>query len=288
VLLLALSQRLDPAGEVSGGGYWLLESKDGGRTWSSLLYTGLRQYRPYELAKQSSLPMLDGDTLQLEASVRELEEKSITFPPINLSMKREKKDLFLQARLSALRKDSDADGLSDLVEERLLTDPKAADTDADGLSDGEDALPQVSSVRGGPESPEAQLLADFIATLRGGEQAQKGLVVGLPDPDNSHDAQWLPRGTTPESRYDVTFLEMDRGPLRGVRMPSRTLVLTPEERSKAQERFGSFFPMSVEILLNARGDQAFIEWNEHWRGGSYLARKKDGQWVLESRGGWIT
>ncbi|MFY0528401.1 hypothetical protein ACN28I_36330 [Archangium gephyra] len=102
ILLLALSQRLDPAGEVSGGGYWLLDSRDGGKTWGSILYTGLRQYRPYELAKKSSLPMLDGDTLRLEASVRELEEKSITFPPLGLKTKREKKNLFLQASLPEL------------------------------------------------------------------------------------------------------------------------------------------------------------------------------------------
>lgn len=288
VLLLALSQRLDPAGEISGGGYWLLESQDGGKTWSSLLYTGLRQYRPYELAKKSSLPMLDGDTLRLEASVRELEEKSITLPPIRLKTKREKKDLFLQARLSELQKDSDADGLPDLVEERFLTDPKAADTDADGLSDGEDPLPHVRAVQRGEESPGARLLTAFLATLKGGKGVPKGLEVGLPDEDGPQDPMRLPKGTTPESRYDATFLEMDRGGLRGVQRGSRTLVLTSEELTKAQERFGSFFGLSVELLFNAAGDQALITWSEHWRGGKYLARMQNGQWVFESLGQWMT
>lgn len=288
VLLLALSQRLDPAGEVSGGGYWLLESRDGGRTWDSPLYTGLRQYRPYELAKRSSLPMLDGDTLQLEASVRELEEKSITFPPLGLATKREKKGLFVRAPLAELQKDSDADGLPDLVEQRLLTDPSSADTDADGLPDGEDALPQVPALHGGTQSPEASLLSAFITLLQGGEEALKGLQVGLPDEGTPPDELRLPTGPTPESRYDVTFLEMERGPLRGVRPSSRTLVLTTEELSAAQERFGRFYPLRVDIQLNAKGDQALIQWDEHWRGGTYEARLKDGQWVFESRGEWIT
>lgn len=288
VLLLALSQRLDPAGEVSGGGYWLLESKDRGRTWDSPLYTGLRQYRPYELAKRSSLPMLDGDTLQLEASVRELEEQSITFPPLGLATKREQKGLFVRAPLAELQKDSDADGLPDLVEQRLLTDPNAADTDADGLPDGEDALPQVPAVHEGAQSPEASLLSAFITLQQGGEEALKGLQVGLPDEGAPPDELRLPTGPTPESRYDVTFLEMERGPLRGVRLSSRTIVLTQEELSAAQERFGRFYPLRIDIQLDAKGDQAVIKWDEHWRGGTYEARMKDGQWVFESRGEWIT
>ncbi|PTL81325.1 hypothetical protein [Vitiosangium sp. GDMCC 1.1324] len=288
VLLLALSQRLDPVGEVSGGGYWLLESQNGGQTWSSILYTGLRQYRPYELATKSSLPMLEGDTLRLEASVRELEEKSITFPPIGLRTKREKKGLFLQASLAELRNDTDADGLPDLVEERLLTDPNVADSDADGLSDEEDPLPQVPAARRGTESPGAQLLPAFLAWLNTGETIPKGLEVGLPDEGDSQNVLRLPKGTTPESRYDATFLEMDRGLLRGVRMPSRTLVLSSEELKTAQERFGRFYPLSIQFLFNTRGDTALIEWNEHWRGGSYVARKKDGQWEFESLSSWIT
>jgi hypothetical protein len=288
VLVLALSQRLDPVGEVSGGGYWLLDSQDGGRTWSSLLYLGLRQYRPYELAKKSSLPMLDGDTLRLAASVRELDEQSITFPPIHLSTKREKKNLFLQARLSELQKDTDADGLPDLIEERFLTDPKAADTDADGLSDGEDPLPQVPAIQRGKESPEARLLMAFLARLKQGEEVLKGLEVGLPDEDGPGDEPRLPKGTTPESRYDATFLEMDRGALRGVQQASRTLVLTSEELARAEERFGGFFGLSVELLFNAAGDQALISWGEQWRGGRYLARLENGQWVFQSLSQWIT
>lgn len=279
VVLLALSQRLDPAGEVSGGGYWLLESKDGGKTWGSLLYTGLRQYRPYELAEKSSLPMLDGDTLRLEASVRELEEKSITFPPIGLSLKREQTGLVLQAPLADLRKDSDQDGLPDLVEARLFTDPNTADTDADGLSDGEDLMPHVSARRDGEETPESLLLTETLRLLRGGERGPPGLEAGL---------LRLPKNAPPESRYDALFLEMDRSHLRGVRAPSRTVVLTPEELEEAQKHLGQFYPLRIELFFNRKGDQVLIEWSEHWRGGSFLGHKQDGKWVLESRGGWIT
>lgn len=288
VLLLALSQRLDPTGEVSSGGYWLLESQDEGHTWGTPLYTGLREYRPYELAEKSSLPMLEGDTLRLEASVRELDEQLITFPPTSLATKREKKGLFLEAHLSALRQDSDGDGLTDLIEARLLTDPRSADTDADGIPDGEDPLPQVPAAPQREAEPMAQVLSALIAELHGGAELPPGLEVGLPPEGTPPHELRLPKGPLPESQDKVMFLEMERGALRGAWMHSRTLVLTPEELRRAQERLGAFYPLRVHIQLNVKGDQALIEWDEHWRGGGYLAHREQGRWVFESQGEWIT
>ena len=43
-----------------------------------------------------------------------------------------------------VRKDTDADGLTDLVENRLGTDPKIADTDKDGLPDDVDPCPNAA------------------------------------------------------------------------------------------------------------------------------------------------
>src|SRR5262249_48485084 len=41
-IAIGLSQDYAPAGEVSGGGYWIVRSNDGGTTWGRPLYTGLR------------------------------------------------------------------------------------------------------------------------------------------------------------------------------------------------------------------------------------------------------
>ncbi len=260
VVLLALSQRTDPVGEVSGGAYWLLLSQDGGRTWGEPLYTGLREYRPYELAEQSMLPMLEGDTLRLEASVRELDEKRIRFPPIALPLKREQSGLYLQAPLSALHQDSDADGLTDLIEERWLTHPQRADTDADGLRDGEDPLPHVPASRA-RLSPQAQLFTTFFAHLKG-------------------------KATPPP--LDADFLALDRDLLSGTRLSSRILVFTPEELEQAQGRFGSFYPMELEAFFDADADRALLLWDERWRGGLFLCQKKAGRWVLTSLSSWAT
>jgi hypothetical protein len=290
VLAVALSQRLDPVGEVSGGGYWLLDSSDGGRTWNAHVYLGLRQYRPYEVQPTSSLPMLAGDTLRLEVHVRELDEASITFPPTSLQVKREQSGLFLEAPLSALRQDTDGDGLTDLVEERLLLDAQAPDTDADGLHDGEDPLPQVPPSRGKePMTVEARVMAAVFAWLNRDDSAPQGLEVGLPEPGQPQQPLRLPKGTTLESPLDVTFLEAERSMLRGVPVPTRTLVLSNEELTLAGKRFGQFYAMTVEVLLNTAKDQALVTWSQRWRGGRLLAKKRrNGTWVIESLGGWIS
>ncbi|HES58353.1 MAG TPA: hypothetical protein ENO21_02875 [Firmicutes bacterium] len=47
--------------------------------------------------------------------------------------------------LAELRRDSDADGLTDVMETLLLTDPHSADTDGDGRADAADAAPLVDA-----------------------------------------------------------------------------------------------------------------------------------------------
>lgn len=77
----------------------------------------------------------------------------------------------LSVRPAALRRDSDGDGLADVVERRLRTDPEAADTDGDGVPDGIDPSPRVSA-RG--EVDEAGRVVQALwATAWGGDSARQ-------------------------------------------------------------------------------------------------------------------
>ncbi|EPX63692.1 hypothetical protein D187_006101 [Cystobacter fuscus DSM 2262] len=289
VVVVALSQRLDPVGELSGGGYWVLLSEDGGQHWEAPLYTGLRQYQPYELEKASPVPLLDGQVLRLAASVRQLDEKSVTFPPIDLEVKREVKNRMLEAPLAALRQDTDGDGLTDLVEDRLLLDAKAADTDGDGTPDGNDTLPQVPAVSSAPPADvRAELVSTLLFELAGKKDVPPGLVTGVPPGESRADPLRLPQFQAPTSLEDLSFLSLDRSELRGVHAPATTVTFSEAELQRARERFGMFFPLDIEIHVNLAGDRALLVWNERWRGGSFLARRDKGRWVLESRGNWVT
>ncbi len=75
----------------------------------------------------------------------------------------------------AIRKDSDSDGLSDLVEARLGTDPKKADTDDDGLNDAVDPCPNAAPR---PMGDKEKIIATCLEThfIQWGPEAPPALI----------------------------------------------------------------------------------------------------------------
>ena len=115
-------------------GIWVAYSDDNGETWS-YYYTGIVQKQPLFVKWYSSYPLINekGD-LQIEACL--LRQTSPFSHPIPTQSYQLAKDgLLLTLDLETLRKDSDGDGLTDIVEAKFRTDPNNADTDGDGISD---------------------------------------------------------------------------------------------------------------------------------------------------------
>jgi hypothetical protein len=79
--------------------------------------------------------------------------------------------------LADLRKDSDHDGLPDLVEARMGLDPHRADTDGDGIPDGKDANPLAAPDRSG--SDRVRLLQSIFTALYGGDETPDPIIVIL-------------------------------------------------------------------------------------------------------------
>ncbi|MCW3061234.1 MAG: hypothetical protein JWQ02_3055 [Capsulimonas sp.] len=80
--------------------------------------------------------------------------------------------------LADLRKDTDRDGLSDLVEKRFGTDPGKTDTDADGLPDNQDMNP----LAGPTISDRATLLQTIFSGIYGGDKSTTPIIVVLDRP----------------------------------------------------------------------------------------------------------
>ncbi|WP_309721799.1 PQQ-binding-like beta-propeller repeat protein [Armatimonas sp.] len=87
-----------------------------------------------------------------------------------------------------LRKDTDSDGLTNLVEVRLGTDPKKADTDCDGLPDAIDPCPNAAPRSLGDTE---QILSACMEAWLFGQQSQGAMVIFNPEVAPFEFHSWL-------------------------------------------------------------------------------------------------
>lgn len=106
---------------------WLIHSRDG-KHWACPLFTGARELGSTRDEKPQ---------LQVKGGIA-----SFSYP-VHSKSRRIREVRRVEVRLARLTEDKDGDGLYDLEEQRLGTDPAKADTDGDGLVDGEDLNPLV-------------------------------------------------------------------------------------------------------------------------------------------------
>jgi hypothetical protein len=278
---IALSTDLDPMGEVGLGAYWVLHSDDGGLSWDPPLYTGLRENAPYAVRRSSKLPLLHGDRIQIAVDIREIDPDSISFPPVGLRVKREVHGLYLDVPWEALRRDSDLDGVTDLVEERMATDPRSADTDSDGIIDGDDALPLVPLTAG--VSRPAEVLAAILGGFRAGSGA---LVVGLPSTEAERSACVARASAVADS---TLFVVGDRQVLAPLDLHRRVVVLSPDELEAYSKKFGMTLASDFQLMIVRRdGLKALVVLNSGWKEDVLeLTKTKDG-WKVRVVGGWIS
>ncbi len=285
---ISLSQVVDPTGEVSGGGYWLHLSRDGGKTWGQPLYLALQQYEPYDVVTNSHLPLLNGRKLQIEVEVKEVDPSKVMFPPIALRTQRTARDLYIELPLDEIERDSDGDGLTDLLEEKLHTNPFDADTDHDGLSDAVDPLPQVSDLD--PPIADSEVVRLALQSIFGYDSA--AIPTGGPHPaakppstiQDLLTAAAAPRGKRPT----VLFLEGQKALFRGLTLPNTTIILSDAEVRQDQRRYGLFYPVLFQLWFNHAHTKAYVLWSASWTGGTLTFTKEGGHWQKPEASGWIT
>jgi hypothetical protein len=282
---LSISADVDPTGEIGAGGYWLHLSHDRGATWDRPLYLGLQQFQPYVVPGTSRLPMLSGSMLQLEVQVRELDPESISFPPVALRSKREADDLYIERSLDDLARDSDHDGLTDLLEDKLRSNPLSADTDRDGLDDASDPIPGIS-LKATPPA-DADVIARIFEHIFGYDAGAIRLGVA---PDDTKDLfASLEEG--PDGRAArVTFLRADKSLFGGLLLPAPVVVLDTQDLDYLNARYGIHFPVRFPApWFNKSRTKAVVHWSAGWTGGTLLFTKQaSGGWKLEEVERWIT
>jgi len=287
IAAISISTAVDPVGEISGGGYWLHRSSNGGKTWEPPRYLGFQEHEPYVVPETSSLPLLNGDVLQLQVDVAELDPSSITFPPVGLALRREAKDLYIELPLSTLERDTDGDGLPDLLEEKLQTDAAKADTDGDGITDGDDDFPQVSA-RATPGKT-APIVADLLKRITGYDA--RAVIEPVRNRNSTSRDSELFGGWRRQQSGSMRFLFLESDPqvFAGVRLSGQAIVLTRDQVAHLNARFGPTFPVSLPtIWLNRARTHAVVEWSAGWVGGTLDYRYVKGRWVATVVSEWIT
>ena len=126
-------------GELENGlGIWVAYSYDKGQNWSCY-YTGIAQSKPLYLKWYSKYPLFnDNGDLQIEACLM----RKITADLLAAEYEVVQDGLLLTLDLATLRRDSDADGLTDILEKKYYTNPNNPDTDGDGVPDNLDLNPR--------------------------------------------------------------------------------------------------------------------------------------------------
>jgi hypothetical protein len=258
IVAVAVSQAIDPTGPNSAGGYWILRSIDRGATWRPPLYTGVRVLQPYEVVIGSTLPMLRDDGLRIEVTAVDADDA--------VGVPQAREGIAIDLKWRDLERDSDGDGLTDLMEARILTDPNSADTDGDGIPDATDPLPRTAFRQSAGEAP--AIIATAIEALYG---------AGIEQPASRQELS--PR---------TIFVQGDPEVFAGVRSRLRILVLSEAEVDAASKKFGPTLPTLVSpLIVDQTGRRAWVELNDVWSGVIYLLHKNDRNWTAESVASWV-
>lgn len=276
---ISLSQTYDPTGEVSQGGYWVHLSRDGGRHWDRPLYTGLADRFPYVVPAASRMKLLNGDGLDLEVEVAELDTASITYPPIRMRNRRQASNLYLRIPLADLARDSNGDGFTDIAARALLLDRARTDGGTPFIV-GSDAGANCSA----PVPDRIALIGLMQRLFSGGSGAVVEPVDRPADPLAL--SGWRPAGAAADRPIFIRGDPRDYLCLR----PDRLMIVYAAADIAELERFRPDFHAVTmpRIVYNRARDRGYVIWSAGWTGGTFRLRLVNGSWTFEAISTWIT
>jgi len=277
---ISLSQNYDPVGEVSGGGYWLHLSDDGGRHWKTPLYTGLADRFPYVVPAEARMPLLaDDGAINLEVEVALLDTASITYPPVALATRRKESDLYLRLPIADLARDSDGDGFTDIAAQHLLLDRTGT---------GAPMLIGAAKAEGcGPMSKAQGAQIALLAKLFDVHAAPIVEPLDMSGADiGERMGKW---GTATMGAARPVFLLGDPADFACLQSDQPIIVYSREHKGALAGKSPDFHPVAMpQIVFNRAQDRGYVEWSAGWTGGTFRLRFEKNRWQIETIGSWIT
>lgn len=257
-------------------GIWVALSYDSGTTWE-YLYTGIVQQQPLFLKWYSSVPLIKSDNeLQIEACLlRQLTPS--TFSDFGVTYEVVKDGLLLNIDLNTLRKDTDGDGLTDIVEEKLFTNCKSKDTDGDGITDNLDLNPRFSV----PRTDKTEIL-EFALDMSIKLDSAVNIVSSLVDSKIN-----FVNDTT-----ETILIVSDSPDMQSVQPKSkRVIVLTEMEYNRFNRKYKNrLYRVWITPLFKVDGETETYLFSKDLGiyGGDYIVRKTERGWEIEMVSYWIS
>ena len=258
-------------------GIWVAYSANEGVSWE-YLYSGIVQKQPLYVKWYSKVPFINSKSeLQIETCIlRQL--SSFIHPGPGPTYELVKDGLLLTLDLKSLRKDTDGDGLSDIVETKLHTNLFNKDTDGDGISDNSDLNPRFSISR-----TDKTVIFEFAVNEERNMYDTTGIKISSIN--------------TPQINYttdttETVLIVTDNPDLQSIQPSStRVIILSEKEYEKSKGKFQNKLNiMSISPLFKVDNElDTYIFTRSFNTGGDeYLVKKTENGWRIIIISSWIS
>eukprot|EP01029_Cantina_marsupialis_P024238 TRINITY_DN617_c2_g1_i1.p2 TRINITY_DN617_c2_g1~~TRINITY_DN617_c2_g1_i1.p2 ORF type:complete len:413 (-),score=23.85 TRINITY_DN617_c2_g1_i1:4717-5955(-) len=256
-------------------GYWL-SVYDHKTKERKEYYTGMTANHFCYIKPKSEVELFKNDSiLQFEiALVREIKEEMLPTSPPEFALVED--NLIMEYGMSKLMQDSDGDGLTDILETKLWTNPFSKDSDGDGIEDSIDNNPRHESKSNKYTNLYLQLLEGVRDSIIPFDRRVCKTV--MEEEQNISDKNAIMIITENEAISQIPNAY------------TRFIILTPKEYKKYIEKNHSpLKKTSISPLFSIDGmpNHYKISVDYHAYGDDYLVIEKDGYWIVRNIGGYI-
>lgn len=253
-------------------GYWIELSDDYGRNWKRY-YTGITVNKKFYFKCNSKIPLWKSSkVLQIEAvKVKKISDRIL--PSIGEKYATIRDSIAIELDISKIIKDSDNDGLTDIVEERMFLNPYNPDTDGDGVKDAKDKNPRFKSKKTAKSILYEILMESYYYFDKS---------------DYQIDLSNLPKIKKNRFNYTsgdlISIFVTDDKELLGLELKNETLIVIS---SKEYEKYRLKYPFSFNtrdyskmFICDGEEEVYFIEASHCSGGNTYLIKKNDKGWEV--------
>ena len=253
-------------------GIWIGYSDNNGKDWN-YFYTGIVQKQPVYIKPYSQRPLIrEKGVLEIDACLLK-QLTPFSHPGPGPKYECVKDGIYVILDIHIIAKDSDGDGLTDIVEDKFYLDKYNKDTNGDGIPDNIDPNPRVNYPRTEKSKIYEAILNNEIEWEKGDFNHRTGKLIFLEDSVFVSDAM--------ETRLIVT----DDVEIMGIKWSRhRVIFMTTKEYEKNSKGYKTNLEritLTPLFKINGMKDTYKIGVNFGTMYLTYLIKKTKEGWIVE-------